>query len=108
MAGADVFVLSSLYEGLPVAIMEATSMGLAIVTTSVGEIPNFLTDGTDALIVAPGDPGALARAIERLAGDEALRCRLGRGALAQSSQFDIARAAKEIEAIYGRLLDLTG
>jgi len=105
MAGADLFVLASLYEGLPVAIMEATSMGLPIVTTAVGEIPNFLTDGDDALIVAPGDPDALARAIERLASDEELRDRLGDRALSHGSRFDIARAAKDIEALYRHLLD---
>jgi glycosyltransferase involved in cell wall biosynthesis len=105
MAGSDLFVLASLYEGLPVAIMEATSMGLPIVTTAVGEIPNFLTDGDDALIVEPGDPEALARAIERLASDEELRRRLGASALAHGASFDIARAAKDIEALYGRLLD---
>jgi glycosyltransferase involved in cell wall biosynthesis len=105
MAGADVFVLASLYEGLPVAIMEATSLGLPIVATAVGEIPNFLTDGDDALIVAPGDPVALAGAIAALVADEKLRCRLGDGALAHSTMFDIARAVKDIEAIYARLLE---
>jgi glycosyltransferase involved in cell wall biosynthesis len=104
MAGADIFVLPSHHEGLPVTIMEATSMGLAIVTTAVGEIPNFLTDGEDALIVAPGDPAAMAEAIERLARDEGLRRRLGRGALSHSAMFDVARAVKEIEAVYADLL----
>ncbi len=106
MAGADVFVLASHHEGLPVTIMEATSLGLPIVTTAVGEIPNFLTDGADALIVPPGRPDALAGAIGRLAGDRDLRCRLGGGAREQSAVFDIARAAKEIEAIYASLLDV--
>jgi glycosyltransferase involved in cell wall biosynthesis len=105
MAGADLFVLSSHHEGLPVTIMEATSLGMAIVSTAVGEIPNFLTDGANALIVPPGRPDALADAIGRLAADRALRCRLGRGAREQSSVFDIARAAKEIEVIYTGLLD---
>lgn len=104
MAGADLFVLASHYEGLPVAIMEATSMGLPIVTTAVGEIPNFLTDQESALIVPAGDPAALAGAVERLVADEPLRCRLARGALEASPLFDIARAVSEIETIYSRLL----
>ena len=104
MAGADLFVLASHYEGLPVAIMEATSMGLPIVTTAVGEIPNFLTDGESALIVPAGDPVALAGAVTRLVTDEPLRCRLARGALDCSPMFDIARAVTEIETIYSRLL----
>jgi glycosyltransferase involved in cell wall biosynthesis len=104
MAGADLFVLASHYEGLPVAIMEATSMGLAMVTTAVGEIPNFLTDGEDALIVPAGDPLALAGAIERVVTDDALRRRLETGALEHRSMFDIARAVTDVEAIYTRLL----
>jgi glycosyltransferase involved in cell wall biosynthesis len=104
MAAADLFVLASHYEGLPVAIMEATSMGLPIVTTAVGEIPSFLSDGESALIVPAGDPAALADAVERLVTDEPLRCRLAQGALDCSPLFDIARAVSEIEAIYTRLL----
>jgi glycosyltransferase involved in cell wall biosynthesis len=104
MAGADVFVLASHHEGLPVTIMEATSVGLPIVTTAVGEIPNFLTNGEDALIVPPGDPVALAGAIGRLVADESLRRRLGQGALVHSAMFDVARAVTDIEVIYTRLL----
>ena len=105
LAGADIFVLASHYEGLPVAIMEATSVEIAIVATAVGEIPNILTDGVDALLVAPGRPRELADAIERLAADEALRNRLAKGALERSALFDITRAVTRIETIYNDLLD---
>jgi glycosyltransferase involved in cell wall biosynthesis len=105
MAGADVFVLASRYEGLPVAIMEATTMGLPIVTTAVGEIPSFLTDGDDALLVPAGDVGALSDALLRLAHDEGLRCRLGQAAQSHASVFDIRRAVADIEAIYTRVLE---
>jgi glycosyltransferase involved in cell wall biosynthesis len=108
LAGVDIFVLASHFEGLPVAIMEATSMGLPIVSTAVGEIPNVLTDGVDALLVPPGRPDDLAAAIGRLAGDASLRERLGAAALERSSLFDIARAAAQIEAIYRELLDDPG
>jgi glycosyltransferase involved in cell wall biosynthesis len=108
LAGSDIFVLASHFEGLPVAIMEATSMGLPIVSTAVGEIPSVLTDGVDALLVTPGRPDDLAAAIIRLAGDPSLRERLGAAALERSSLFDIARAAAQIEAIYGELLDDAG
>jgi glycosyltransferase involved in cell wall biosynthesis len=100
MGGADVFVLASHHEGLPVTVMEATSLGLAMVTTAVGDMPNFLTDGVDALLVPPGRPDALAHAIERVVGDAELRCRLARGALAHGATFDIARATREIESVY--------
>ena len=105
LAGADVFVLASHYEGLPVALMEATSVGLPIVTTAVGEVPNFLTDGVDALVVAPGRPDLLAAALRRVVGDPDLRRRLGAAALARSDMFDITRAVSRIEATYVELVD---
>jgi glycosyltransferase involved in cell wall biosynthesis len=105
LAGADMFVLASHFEGLPVAIMEATSMGLPIVTTAVGEIPNILTDDVDALLVPPARMDLLTAAIERLAADPTLRSRLGAAALERSTMFDVARATTQIEGIYGDLLE---
>ena len=61
LAGADAFVLASHHEGLPVALMEATSVGLPIVASRVGGIPQVLEDEVDALLVPPGDPGAPGR-----------------------------------------------
>jgi glycosyltransferase involved in cell wall biosynthesis len=104
LAGADIFVLASHFEGLPVALMEATSVGLPIVATAVGEIPSLLTDGVDALLVPPGRPQALASALTRLATDEDLRRRLGAAALARSELFDITRAVSRIEGFYIELL----
>ncbi len=77
LAGSDAFVLASRHEGLPVVLMEATSVGLPIVATDVGGVPQVLTDEVDSLIVPSGDPEALADAIGRLALDPGLRERLG-------------------------------
>ena len=74
-------------------------------TTSVGEIPNILVDGVDALIVPPGRPHALADAVDRLAADGELRERLSAGALARSDLFDITRAVARIESLYTALLE---
>ena len=73
MAGCDVFVLGSKWEGLPVALMEASALGLPIVATRVGGIPSAFRDGEDALLVAPGAPDELADAIEKLIRDDDLR-----------------------------------
>jgi glycosyltransferase involved in cell wall biosynthesis len=105
LAGADVFVLTSHHEGLPVALMEATSVGIPIVATRVGEIPRVLEDGTDALLVDPGRPDAVADALVRLAKDPLLRDRLGRAARTRSASFDIASATRTVEALYTELLD---
>jgi glycosyltransferase involved in cell wall biosynthesis len=104
MTGADVFVLSSHHEGLPVAVMEATSAGLPLVLTTVGEIPGLFTDGVDALLVPPGRADLLAIALERLVRDDAFREELGKAVLDRSALFDVTSAAREVEEIYRRLL----
>jgi glycosyltransferase involved in cell wall biosynthesis len=104
LAGSDAFVLASLYEGLPVALMEATSIGLPIVATSVGGVPQMLEDEVDALLVPPGDPGILVEAMTRLAKDPELRERLGRRAKLRSSMFDIGQANRTVGEIYHRVV----
>jgi glycosyltransferase involved in cell wall biosynthesis len=100
LVGADVFVLASRQEGLPVSLMEATSVGIAIVATSVGGVPQVITDGVDGLVVPPGDPTALVDALQRVVCDPALRERLGAGALRRSAMFDVTSASREVEGIY--------
>jgi glycosyltransferase involved in cell wall biosynthesis len=103
LAGADAFVLPSLHEGLPVTLMEATSLGLPIVATAVGGVPQILTHEVNALLVPPGDPRALADAMGRLAGDLALRERLGTEAKRRSAMFDIAAASRTVGDVYRRV-----
>ena len=100
LAGADAFVLASRHEGLPVALMEATSVGLPIVASSVGGIPQVLEDEVDALLVPPGDAHLLAEAMKRLALDPQLREHLGRQARLKSSIFDISAANQAVGDIY--------
>ena len=83
LAGADIFVLASHHEGLPVALMEATSLGLPVVATAVGEVPSVIRDDQEGVIVAPGQADALAEALLGLASDPARRDRLGRASLAR-------------------------
>ena len=105
LAAADIVVLPSHQEGLPVVLMEATSVGTAIVATSVGGVPLVITDGVNGLVVPPGAPELLAAAISRVGTDATLRHRLGDRALADSAAFDVSRACGEVEAVYRRLLD---
>jgi glycosyltransferase involved in cell wall biosynthesis len=100
MAGCDIFVLGSKWEGLPVALMEASALGLPIVATRVGGIPDAFHDGVDAVLVPPGSPDALATALETLVGDPAERVRLGSAAQARATDFDITRAVRRIETVY--------
>ena len=103
MVASDLFVLSSHYEGLPVALMEATSTGLPVVATAVGGIPKVITDGTDGLLVRPGDPTALAEAIAKVVRDDALRKRLAEASFELRSRFDVTRGARQMEQIYSSI-----
>jgi glycosyltransferase involved in cell wall biosynthesis len=63
LAAADMFIMSSLWEGFSLAVVEAAMVGLPIVATSVGIVPEFIRDGESGRIVAPGDTVALSNAI---------------------------------------------
>lgn len=100
MAAFDVFVLSSSWEGLPVALMEALALGLPVVSTAVGGVAELLTDEHDALLVPPASPAELAAALRRVVSDEVLRARLARASAARASDVDVTRSVAEIEAVY--------
>ena len=100
MGACDAFVMASSNEGLPVAIMEALALGLPVVSTAVGGIPEAITDGVEGLLVPPRDPEALAGAITRVATDPTLRAALARGAAAAGDRYDITATVRRIEAVY--------
>jgi glycosyltransferase involved in cell wall biosynthesis len=104
LGAADLFVLPSRYEGLPVTLMEAAAMGVPIVASAVGEIPNLWTDGLDVVLVTPEQPAALADAITMLVRDAALRNRLASGSLARGALFDVTRCVRQVEGIYDELV----
>ncbi len=74
---ADLFALPSHAEGWPLVLMEAAGYGLPAVATAVGGVPDEVSDGATGLLVLPADPEALARAIDRVRTDAALRECLG-------------------------------
>jgi glycosyltransferase involved in cell wall biosynthesis len=87
-----VFVISSLHEGMPNAILEAAACGTPIVATAVDGICDLFRDGENALLVDPGNPGAMSRAIVKVLTHDRLARRLSAGALATA-----ARITPEIE-----------
>lgn len=100
----DVFVLSSLHEGLPISLLEAMAAGLPSVATQVGGIPEALTDGREGLLVPPGDVDALAGALATLLDDAALRARMGAAAAQTAGGFSITRAVRATEELYEQVL----
>jgi glycosyltransferase involved in cell wall biosynthesis len=100
----DVFALSSIQEGLAIAVLEAMALGIPCVATDVGGVPEVVVDGEDGIIVPPRDPSALADAIVSLLRDPALRKRMGSAARRQAARFDIRETVRASERIYKELL----
>lgn len=105
MAAFDVFVLASHVEGLPVAFMEARALGLPVVVTAVGGLPDHVCDGTDGLLVAPGSDDELVAALERLTGSAELRHRIAAGSAAGAGDVDASRAISVVEQAYLDILE---
>jgi glycosyltransferase involved in cell wall biosynthesis len=99
VAGADVFVLASEHEGLPLAVMEALALGVPVVAPRVGGIPALVADGSSGLLVPPGDASALADAVLAVT-DPAVRDRLAAGAAARGEQVGGRAAIARLDDLY--------
>lgn len=100
IASADILVLPSFAENLPVSVIEGMAAGLAIVTTPVGAVEDIITSEQSGLLVQPGDVDALAAALTRLVEDQPLRERLGKAAMA------VHRERLELTSFVGAICDL--
>jgi glycosyltransferase involved in cell wall biosynthesis len=101
LAVADVFVMPSLWEGLPMAVLEAMVAGKAIVASQIAGIPEAIVDGSEGLLVAPGEAGPLAEALRRVLTDPQLRASLSAGAVARANHdFTVSVMADRYEALY--------
>jgi L-malate glycosyltransferase len=100
LAGCDVFALASHYEGYPIAIMEALAVGLPVVATAVGGVPDGVRDGVEGLLVPPKRPELLADAIEALVRDPQRRAAMSVAAIERGRRYDIENAVRRIEQIY--------
>lgn len=105
MAGSDVFVMSSLWEGLGLVFLEAMSTGLPVLGSRVSAIPEVVMEGETGLLVPPGDPAALAEGMERLILEPELRASLrGAGPAMVRERFSLDRMVEETLAIYEEIL----
>ncbi|HEV2269450.1 MAG TPA: glycosyltransferase family 4 protein [Steroidobacteraceae bacterium] len=103
LADATIFVLPSFVEGVPMALLEAMSLGLPVIATPVGGVPEIVTHEVDGLLVPPGDVAALAAAIARLMNEPQLRERLGRAARATiATRFALDTAVERLLGYYRR------
>lgn len=100
LGGCDLFVLSSVQEGLPLALMEAMAAGCPVVATSVGGIPDVVSDSSVGLLVPPREPRELARAVGELVRDDRRR-----QAMAGAARARIV-SSFSVEACYGRTVQV--
>ena len=101
MCTFNLFVLSSLYEGLPVALLEAMSLGKPAITTSVGGIPEVIEHGFNGLLVPPKKPDALAEMILQLLQDRALQSEMAqRASQTVQERFSIQEMVRKVEQVY--------
>jgi glycosyltransferase involved in cell wall biosynthesis len=96
---ADCSLLSSAWENLPHAALESLAVGTPVIATAVGGVPELVTDEENGLLVPPGDPQALAAAIQRFFRDEALRTRLSERARASVAASSEDEVFSEIERV---------
>jgi glycosyltransferase involved in cell wall biosynthesis len=101
----DVFALSSLTEGLPVAVLEAFAANVPVVATAVGGVPEVIEDGVSGWLVPPGDAAALANALMEALGDRDRRRAMGhRGRQRVQSQFTFAAQSEQYQRLICDLL----
>ena len=104
----DVGVISSDFEGTPIAALEAMKNGTTLVATRVGGVPDLIEDGVSGLLVPPQDPPALAAGIERLLDDPAECAAFAAAAERRLDDYSIDRLGATMEALYERLLARPG
>ena len=103
LAAADVFVLSSRSECMPISVLEAMAAGLPVVASAVGGLPEMVEDGHTGYLVAPGDAAALGEALARLVADPDLRRRMGAaGRRRARERFDLPAFAAAHLDLYER------
>jgi glycosyltransferase involved in cell wall biosynthesis len=105
MKSADLFVMSSVTEGLGSAVLDAMAMGHAVVGTRAGGIPEAVVPGETGLLVDPADSRALAAAIVELLKDSPLRARYGEAGRQRVAQhFGVDRLVEGTLETYRRLI----
>jgi len=97
---ADIFVNSSVVDNQPVSVLEAFASGLPVVSTGTGDISNMVHDGETGLLVPPGDPAAMAKAVTSLMENQDLALCMARRAKQEIEQYTWPRVREQWAALY--------
>jgi glycosyltransferase involved in cell wall biosynthesis len=97
LRAADAALLSSAWENLPHAAVEAIAAGTPVVATAVGGVPEVIQSGLNGILVPPGDAGALAAAMRSVTTDPDLSARLREGARSSAGRYTVAECYEAIE-----------
>lgn len=102
---ADIYILPSYNEGLPMSVLEAMSYGLPVISTPVGGTPEAVEDGINGFLINPGDYKALAEKIDLLANNKVLRKQMGEEShKIINEKFDIKIILKQLQDMYNELI----
>ena len=101
---SDIFVLPSLYEGVPMTIIEAMGTGLPVIASAVGGVPNMIDDKKDGLLIQNNE-GELFQALQQIVEDNHLRQYISDNAMIKSSLFSDIQMARNYIAVYKREKD---
>ncbi len=101
LESSDIFVLASLWEGMPGAIMEAMASELPVVATNVGGVPELVADGISGFLVPPGSPELLAEKISELISKPGLRRQMGaEGLRIIKAKYALEDKVEDLERLY--------
>ena len=104
LVASDVFVLASLFEGFPIAVMEALAAGKPVVATDAGGVPEVIVDGVEGRVLPTQRPQMLADAILELVENHELRAQMSEAAAAKGQLMDIQPAIERTQALYGEVI----
>ena len=105
---ADVMVNPSLADNMPISVLEALASGVPVVSTRVGGVPHLVQHGKTALLVAPGDVDAMAKAVIRVLEDPGLADRLVTAGLGEIQQYTWPSVREKLQSVYTDALTENG
>lgn len=106
LSALDLYMSASLWEGLPLSVMEAMALGVPVAAFASGGTPELVRHRADGLLAPTGDEKALGQAVAEILSDDWFRRRAGREAAKRIAEdFGLSAHADRVEAVYGKVLD---